>query len=104
MQHWYYMSDSAMEDALYEIYSMRKIAGLSLERIPDEATILNFRQLLEKHKRGEKIFREISNLLEEYGLILKKEQPLIPPLSLRPVLPRTQKVSSDPTKKGISGA
>jgi len=47
MQHWYTMSDPAMEDALYEIHSMRKFAGLSLERIPDETTILNFRHLLQ---------------------------------------------------------
>jgi len=72
MQHWYNMSDPAVEDALYEIHSMRKFAGLSLERIPDETTTLNFRHLLEKHKLGEKIFREISKLLEEHGLILKE--------------------------------
>jgi len=72
MQHWYNMSDPAMEDALYEIHSMRKFAGLSLERIPDEITILNFRHLLEKHKLGEKIFKEIGKLLEENGLILKE--------------------------------
>ena len=72
MQHWYNMSDPAMEDALYEIYSMRKFAGLSLERIPDETTILNFRHLLERHKLGEKIFKEISKLIEEHGLILKE--------------------------------
>ena len=37
MQHWYGLSDPAMEDALYEITSMRQFAGLSLStgRIPD---------------------------------------------------------------------
>ena len=72
MQHWYNMSDPAMEDALYEIHSMRKFAGLTLDRIPDETTVLNFRHLLERHKLGEKIFKEISKLLEEHGLILKE--------------------------------
>jgi len=39
-----------MEDALYEITSMRQFAGLSLStgRIPDETTILNFRHLVEE--------------------------------------------------------
>ncbi|MBT4605384.1 MAG: transposase [Thiotrichales bacterium] len=69
MQHWYNMSDPAMEDALYEIHSMRKFADLSLERIPDESTILNFRHLLEKHKLGEKIFKEISSAARQGHLI-----------------------------------
>ncbi len=31
MQHWYNLSDGAMEDALYEIASMRLFAQLSLD-------------------------------------------------------------------------
>jgi IS5 family transposase len=40
-----------MEEALYEIFSMRRFAGLSLAKggVPDETTILNFRHLLEAH-------------------------------------------------------
>jgi IS5 family transposase len=49
MQQWYGLSDPAMEEALYEIASMRRFAGLSLAKgaVPDETTILNFRHLLE---------------------------------------------------------
>ena len=38
MQQWYALSDPAMEEALYEISSMRRFARLSLARgtIPDE--------------------------------------------------------------------
>ncbi|EGH26619.1 ISPsy2, transposase, partial [Pseudomonas amygdali pv. mori str. 301020] len=43
-------SDPAMEEALYETTILRQFSGLSLERIPDETTILNFRRLLEKHE------------------------------------------------------
>ena len=48
MQQWYAMSDPAMEDALYEIESMRRFAELELveDDIPDETTILRFRRLL----------------------------------------------------------
>ncbi|MDK3166364.1 MULTISPECIES: transposase, partial [Aeromonas] len=36
MQHWYNLSDGAMEDALYEIASMRLFARLSLDSaLPD---------------------------------------------------------------------
>ncbi len=61
MQNWYNMSDPAMEDALYEITSMRLFAGLSLEgAIPDHTTIMNFRHLLEQHKLGRKLFKEVN--------------------------------------------
>jgi IS5 family transposase len=51
MQQWYALSDPAMEDALYEIESMRCFARLDLtdDAMPDETTILNFRHLLERH-------------------------------------------------------
>ena len=59
MQQWYALSDEAMEDALYEIASMRLFAHLSLNSaIPDRTTIMNFRHLLEKHqtKKGNQWF------------------------------------------------
>jgi IS5 family transposase len=34
MQLFYNLSDPAMEDALYEIESMRHFTGLKLERLP----------------------------------------------------------------------
>ena len=55
---------------LYEIESMRRFAGLRLERIPDETTILNFRHLLERHGLGKKLFRQINRHLQENGLLL----------------------------------
>ena len=59
MQHWYNLSDPAMEDALYEIASMRLFAGLSLDKaIPDHTTIMNFRHLLERQGLSRKIFEE----------------------------------------------
>jgi transposase, IS5 family len=41
MQNWYAMSDPAMEDALYEIESMRPFAGIELneQAIPDEMRV-----------------------------------------------------------------
>ena len=62
-----------MEDALYEIASMRLFAGLSLDRpIPDHSTILKFRQLLERHDLARKIFSEVSNWLTEAGVLIKE--------------------------------
>ncbi len=50
MQSWSGDSDPAMEEALYETTVLRRIAGVSLERIPDGTAILNFRLLLVKHE------------------------------------------------------
>ena len=62
MQQWYGLSDPAMEEALYEIASMRRFAGFSLGSgsIPDETTILNFRHLLEANQLTEHIFALIN--------------------------------------------
>ena len=51
LQQWYDLSDPAMEDALIEVPTMRRFAGIDMisNRIPDETTILAFRHLLEKH-------------------------------------------------------
>ena len=73
MQHWYNMSDPAMEDALYEITSMRLFAGLSLDSaIPDHTTIMNFRHLLEKHKLSRQLFKEVNKWLSSAGMYLKE--------------------------------
>jgi IS5 family transposase len=73
MQNWFALSDPAMEEALYEIASLRNFAGLSLgEPIPDETTILNFRHLLEEHELAEDILKEVNAHLTRKGLLLKK--------------------------------
>jgi len=74
MQQWYGLSDPAMEDALYDIESMRRFAGIDLEVdvIPDETTILHFRHLLEKHRLTEKIFEKTKHYLTEKGLMLRE--------------------------------
>jgi hypothetical protein len=61
MQQWYDLSDPGMEDALIEVPTMRRFAGIDLisDRIPDETTILAFRHLLEKHDLGDQIFEAV---------------------------------------------
>jgi len=57
LQQWYSLSDPVMEEALFEVPTMRRYAGTELisDRIPDETMILTFRHLLEKHGLGEQI-------------------------------------------------
>ena len=71
-QNWFGYSDPAMEEALYETTILRQFAGLCLERIPDETTILNFRRLLEKHELAAGILDVINGYLGDRGLSLSQ--------------------------------
>ncbi len=71
MQHWYNLSDGAMEDALYEIASMRLFARLSPDSaLPDRTTIMNFRHLLEQHQLARQLFKTINRWLAEAGVMM----------------------------------
>ncbi len=72
MQNWFGYSDPAMEEALYETTILRQLAGLSLERTPDETTILNFRRLLEKHELAAGILGVINGYQGDRGLLLRQ--------------------------------
>lgn len=73
LQQWYQLSDPGVEEALYDIQSMRQFAGLDLGRdaIPDETTILNFRHLLERHDLTKAVFAAVVEHLEEHGAMLR---------------------------------
>jgi transposase, IS5 family len=74
MQQWYSLSDPAMEDALIEVPTMRRFAGIDMlsDRIPDETTILAFQHLLEKHNLGEQIFESVKAHLSERGMTMRQ--------------------------------
>ena len=72
MQNWFGYSDPAMEEALYETTLLRQFAGLNLECIPDETTILNFRRLLEKNDSAVGILGVINGYLGDRGLSLRQ--------------------------------
>jgi IS5 family transposase len=73
MQQWFGYSDPGMEEALYEIMSIQRFAGLELGRdaVPDETTILHFRHLLEKHNLTAEIFSVVNQHLANKGLIVR---------------------------------
>ena len=74
LQQWYDLSDPAMEDALIEVATMRRFAGIALisDRIPDETTILTFRHLLEQNDLGEQIFEAVKEHLKANGMAMKQ--------------------------------
>ena len=72
MQLFYNLSVPAMEDALYQIESMRQFAGPKLDRFPDEATTLKFRHFVEHHDLSKVLFKEMNKHLENNGLMLRE--------------------------------
>ena len=70
LQHWFNLSDPAVEEALYDSQSMRRFVGIDLGRepVPDETTMCRFRHLLEAHDLGTRMFEEVHRHLEASGI------------------------------------
>lgn len=106
MQQWYDLSDPGMEDALIEVPTMRRFAGIDLisDRIPDETTILAFRHLLEKHDLGDQVFEAVKAHLKANGMAMKQGTIIDATLIAAPSSTKNQKGERDPeihqTKKG----
>ena len=76
IQHWFNLSDPAVEEALYDSRALRNFVGVDLgqEPAPDETTICKFRHLLEAHNLGRRLFELINEYLEDKY----PEKPLLP--------------------------
>ncbi len=70
LQQWFNLSDPGVEEALYDIASMRSFAQIDLGSapVPDETTACKFRHLLERHKLGPTILREVNAHLAKSGI------------------------------------
>jgi transposase, IS5 family len=70
LQHWFNLSDPAVEEALYDSPSLRAFVGIDLgqEPVPDETTVCKFRHLLEQHGLGRVLFDEVTAYLRAQGL------------------------------------
>jgi len=104
LQQGYGRSDPGMEDALYDIESMRRFLKLNLasDAIPDETTLLT--HLLEKHQLPESLFKEINTYLDEKKLKMKRGTIVDATLISAPSPTKNKDKSRDPemssTKKG----
>ena len=106
MQQWYGLSDPAMEDALYDIESMRRFADIDIavDVVPDETTILNFRHLLEKYNLTQQMFEKTNRYLSEKGLLLREGTIVDATIISAPSSTKNQEKTRDPemrsTRKG----
>jgi len=106
LQQWYSLSDPAMEEALIEVPTMRRFAGIELisDRIPDETKILSFRHLLEMHELGEQIFETVKAHLSARGMTMRQGTIVDATLIEAPSSTKNKEGKRDPemhqTKKG----
>ncbi len=79
LQQRYALSHPAIEDALYEVESMRGFAGLDLtdDEMPDETTTLKFRDLLAKHGLTLQMMNLVNDTLEQRGLLLEGDRAVL---------------------------
>ena len=70
LQHWFNLSDPAVEEALYDSPPLRAFVGIDLgqEPVPDETTVCKFRHLLEQHGLGRALFDDVTEYLRTQGL------------------------------------
>jgi IS5 family transposase len=70
LQHWFNLSDPAVEEALYDSPTMRVFVGIDLGRepVPDETTVCKFRHRLEEQGLGPALFEAVSQHLRAHGM------------------------------------
>jgi transposase, IS5 family len=72
LQHCYGLSDPQCEELVSDRMSWRRFAGLGLQdKVPDETTLVRFRQRLMEHGLHDKLLQWVNRQLEQKGFILK---------------------------------
>lgn len=106
LQIWYNLSDPAAEEAIYDMVSMRRFAGIDLgvEAAPDETTICKFRHLMETHKLGAKILEAVNDHLHTKGIKIGAGTIMDATIIAAPSSTKNEKGERDPqmhqTRKG----
>lgn len=72
LQHCYGLSDPQCEELVTDRLSWRRFVGLGLQdAVPDETTLVRFRQRLREHGLHENLLTLVNRQLQQQGLILK---------------------------------
>jgi IS5 family transposase len=106
LQHWFNLSDPAVEEALYDSPVMRAFVGIDLGRepVPDETTVCKFRHLLEEHRLGPVLFETVTAYLRGRGIAVSTGTIVDATIISAPSSTKNASGSRDPemhqTKKG----
>lgn len=106
LQHWFNLSDPAVEEALYDSRALRQFVGIDLGRepVPDETTVCKFRHLMEQHNLGDQLFHLVNRFLQENGLKVSRGTIVDASIIHAPSSTKNKKKQRDPemhqTRKG----
>lgn len=106
LQQWFNLSDPGVEEALYDMLSMRAFAHIDLGEagVPDETTVCKFRHLIEKHELGKKLFAEVNRHLADCGIVVSGGTIVDATIINAPSSTKNEEKARDPemhqTKKG----
>src|SRR5258708_6040648 len=101
LQHWFNLSDPAVEEALYDSSAMRAFVGIDLGRepVPDETTVCKFRHLLESHELGRALFEQVARHLQAQGLKVSSGTIVDATIISAPSSTKNQSCERDPEMK-----
>src|SRR5262249_10777851 len=106
LQHWFNLSDPAVEEALYDSPVMRAFVGIDLGRepVPDETTVCKVRHRLETHRLGPVLFETVTAYLRGRGIAVSTGTIVDATIISAPSSTKNASGSRDPemhqTKKG----
>ena len=101
LQHWFNLSDPAVEESLHDSRAMRNFVGIDLGRepVPDGTTICKFRHLMEEHHLGDQLFHLVNGSLKENGLQVSRGTIVDASIITAPGSTRNREKQRDPEMK-----
>ncbi len=106
LQHRFNLSDPGVEEALYDMLSMRAFARIDLGEagVPDETTVCKFRPLIAKPEPGKTLFAEVNRHLADCGNVVSGRTIVDATIINAPSSTKNEEKARDPemhqTKKG----
>jgi transposase, IS5 family len=98
-----------VEDAIYDSQALRHFCGIDLTvtSVPDSATLMDFRHLLEKNALPHAMLHEVNELLNERGLLMSQGTLIDATLIAAPSSTKNKSHQRDPemhqAKKAMNG-
>jgi IS5 family transposase len=73
LQHWFTLSDEAVEEAIYDSFAFRKFMKLDFacEQAPDATTLCKFRKVITQNNIAQSLFNSITRFFEDNGYIMR---------------------------------
>ena len=72
VQQWYGLSETAMEDSLYDVELMRRLIGADMNGVSAETAICELRYFLKAHGLTRTLFKQTKRYLSDRGMVVNE--------------------------------